>query len=357
MRIPKPEDRPLVQHDVPLSQLDPKFQAFLEAAPDAIVVVDGTGRIVAVNALTESMFGYEHAPLLGQHIEVLVPERFRAQHIHDRQTYANSPRTRPMGAGRPLTGRTSNGSEFPLEISLSPMRMEDQTLTMSIVRDITERRQAQELMQASLREKEALLREIHHRVKNNLQITSSLLRLQEGAIGDPQAREVFAGTQHRIRSMALVHEKLYQSTNLSEIDFGDYIRTLGDLLVKSFAADPSPVKLNVNGATVLLSIDVAVPCGLIINELLSNALKHAFPDGRSGSISVDLEDCGDGTCRVSVRDDGIGLPPNLDLASVTTLGLQLVAGLVQQIDGTLTVAATTIGTSFNIRFSMRTVRV
>jgi PAS domain S-box-containing protein len=340
------------------SQLDPKFQAFLEAAPDAIVVVDGTGHIVAVNALTESMFGYDHAELLGQRIEVLVPERFRGRHIEDRQTYADSPRTRPMGAGRPLTGRTRDGSEFPLEISLSPMRLEDQTLTMSIVRDITERRRAQELMQASLREKEALLREIHHRVKNNLQITSSLLRLQEVAIGDPQAREVFAGTQHRIRSMALVHEKLYQSTNLSEIDFGDYIKTLGDLLMKSFAPDPSPMTLRISGSTVLLSIDVAVPCGLIINELLSNALKHAFPDGRSGTIAVELEDCGDGTCEVFVRDDGVGLEPNLDPAKVTTLGLQLVAGLVQQIDGTLTVTSGNGGgTCFGIHFPMRIARV
>ncbi|MDP9190090.1 MAG: PAS domain S-box protein [Acidobacteriota bacterium] len=341
----------------PLAQLDPKFQTFLEAAPDAIVVVDGSGIIVAVNALAGTMFGYESDQLLGQPIEVLVPERFRPRHVEDRQTYSSSPRTRPMGAGRTLTGRTRDGSEFPLEISLSPMHLEDRTLTMSSVRDVTERRRAQELMQASLREKEALLREIHHRVKNNLQITSSLLRLQEGAIGDPQAREVFAGTQHRIRSMALVHEKLYPSTNLSQIDFADYIRTLGDLLMKSFAPDPAPMTLRVGGAMVLLGIDVAVPCGLIINELLSNALKHAFPDERRGTIAVELEDCGDGICQVLVRDDGIGLPPNLDPATVTTLGLQLVAGLVQQIDGTLTVVSGDGGTAFTIRFPMRTVRV
>lgn len=343
--------------EAPLAQLDPKFQAFMEAAPDAIVVVDGSGIIVAVNALAGTMFDYESEHLLGQPIEVLVPERFRTRHIEDRRTYASSPRTRPMGAGRPLTGRTRDGAELPLEISLSPMHLEGRTLTMSIVRDITERRRAQELMQASLREKEALLREIHHRVKNNLQITSSLLRLQESAIDDPQAREVFAGAQHRIRSMALVHEKLYQSTNLSQIDFGNYIRTLGDLLMRSFAPDPSPMTLQVSGATVLLSIDVAVPCGLIVNELLSNSLKHAFPDGRPGTIEVELEDRGDGTCQVSVRDDGVGLPPNLDPATVTTLGLQLVAGLVQQIDGTLTVDSGSDGTAFNIRFPMRTVRV
>ena len=309
---------------------------------------------MAVNALTEAMFGYAHEELLGQAVELLVPARFHARHIADRKTYSAAPRTRPMAAGRPLMGRTRDGAELPVEISLSPMRTEAGTLVMSIVRDITERRRAQELMQASLREKEALLREIHHRVKNNLQITSSLIRLQEDAIDDPQAREVFASTQHRIRSMALVHEKLYQSTNLSQIDFGDYIRTLGELLVQSFAPDPSPVEINVIGDTIVLSIDVAVPCGLIFNELLSNALKHAFPAGRRGVITVALLDHGDGTCDASVSDDGVGLSPALDPASVTTLGLQLVRGLVKQIDGTLSIRRNNgQGTRFIVHFPIR----
>lgn len=332
--------------------MDPKFQAFLEAAPDAIVVVDGSGRIVAVNALAETMFGYGHLEMIGHPIEMLVPERFRTHHIKDRSDYAHEPRTRPMGAGRPLTGRTRDGVEIPVEISLSPMRTEQETMVMSIIRDITERRRAQEQMQASLREKEALLREIHHRVKNNLQITSSLLRLQEGAIDDPQAREVFIATQNRIRSMALVHEKLYQSTNLSQIDFGDYIRTLGELLMRSFALDPSPVTLRVGGATVLLEIDVAVPCGLIVNELLSNALKHAFPGGRRGTISIEL-DRSDGWCEVCVRDDGVGLAPSVDPEHVTTLGLQLVRGLVLQLEGTLAMTSGEHGTNFSFRFPMR----
>jgi len=294
-----------------LRRAEARFRGLLESAPDGIVVVDRAGTIVIVNSQTERMFGYSRDELLGNKIELLVPLSSRGHHARDRAAYAADPRTRPMGAGRALTGRKKNGGEFPVEISLSPLKSDQEELVMSIVRDITDRRRAEELIQASLREKEALLREIHHRVKNNLQITSSLLRLQAGAIENPEARQLFAETQHRIRSMALVHEKLYQSTNLSSIDFGDYIRTLGELLFKSFAADPSRIHLTVSGDEVLLSIDTAVPCGLIVNELLLNALKHAFPEGERGEIVVSLADGGDGWCRMSVRDDGVGLPDDM----------------------------------------------
>src|ERR1051326_2171219 len=333
-----------------LLRAEARFRGLLESAPDGIVVVDRGGTIVIVNSQTERMFGYSRDELIGNKIELLVPASSRGHHARDRAAYASDPRTRPMGAGRALTGRKKNGSEFPVEISLSPLITDQEALVMSIVRDITDRRRAEELIQASLREKEALLREIHHRVKNNLQITSSLLRLQAGAIENPEAREVFAETQHRIRSMALVHEKLYQSTNLSLIDFGDYIRTLGDLLFQSFAVDPSRVLLTVVDDEVLLSIDTAVPCGLIVNELLLNALKHAFPEGGRGEIVVELSDSGDGWCRLAVRDDGVGLPDDMISEGVGTLGLQLVRGLVAQLDGRLAVERGRGGAGFTIHF-------
>jgi PAS domain S-box-containing protein len=329
-------------------QAEERFRGLLESAPDGIVVVDSTGTIVIINSQTERMFGYSRRELVGQHIELLVPDRFRPKHVHDRDAYAADPRTRPMGAGRPLTGRKRDGTEFPVEISLSPLATEQGVLVMSIVRDITDRRRAEEQIQASLREKEALLREIHHRVKNNLQVTSSLLRLQAGTIEDPQTREVFAGTQDRIRSMALVHEKLYQSTNLSRIDFAEYIGALADLLFKSYAVNSSLIKFAVEGEQVFLNIDTAVPCGLIVNEILSNALKHAFPDGRSGEIVVRLQQT-NGSCVMTIRDSGIGLKPESESAPVRTLGLQLVRGLVQQIEGAVEVGRDG-GTVFTITF-------
>jgi len=325
------------------------FRGLLESAPDSIVVVDGAGKIVIVNSQTERMFGYARDDLLGASIELLVPQRFRPQHSHDRAAYSADPRTRPMGAGRSLTGLKSDGSEFPVEISLSLLATDQGQLVISIIRDITDRRHAEELIQAQLREKEALLREIHHRVKNNLQVTSSLLRLQAGTIEDPATREVFASTQNRIRSMALVHEKLYQSTNLSRIDFAEYIRALGDLLFKSFGADPQFIRFRVEGEQTFLSIDTAVPCGLVVNEILSNALKHAFPGARRGEIVVSLHSTNN-TCEMRIRDDGVGLQIDESRAP-RTLGLQLVRGLVQQIDGTYDVH-TNGGTEFTIRFSV-----
>jgi PAS domain S-box-containing protein len=323
-----------------------RFRALLESAPDGIVVVDSSGTIVIVNSQTERLFGYTRQELIGQPIEMLVPERYRGSHIGDRQAYVSDPKLRPMGAGRALTGRTKNGHEFPVEISLSPLVTDQGRLIMSIVRDITERRRAEEIIQASLREKEALLKEIHHRVKNNLQVTSSLLRLQAAAIGDERGRAMFEETENRIRSMALVHEKLYQSSDLSRIDFGDYIRALGELLFRSSAINPANVAFEVTGSDIFLSIDAAVPCGLVVNELLSNALKHAFPAGRKGTILVQLEKREDGTIALQVRDDGVGLPPTFDFDRTETLGLRLVQGLVQQIDGKISIEPSRSGAAF-----------
>ncbi len=305
---------------------DARFRGLLESAPDGIVVVDANGVIVIVNSQTERMFGYTREELLGQPIEMLVPGRFRPRHEGDRSAYASDPHTRP------------------------PLRTEQGTLVMSIIRDITDRRRAEELIQASLREKEALLREIHHRVKNNLQITSSLLRLQSRQIEDPATRALFDATQDRIRSMALVHEKLYQSTNLSRIDFGEYVKTLGGLLLNSFGVDASTVRLEVDGNGVYLNIDVAVPCGLIVNELLSNALKHAFHDGRGGTIRIGIES-DDTRCRLTIADDGVGIPPAVNLDTSPTLGLRLVRGLVEQIGGTIH-TVTSHGTDYRISFPL-----
>jgi len=326
------------------------FRALLEAAPDGMVVVDANGRIVVVNSQTERLFGYSREELIDRPVEMLLPDRFRDRHRDHRASYASDPKLRPMGAGQALTGRTKSGTEFPVEISLSPLMTEQGRLVISAVRDITERRRAEAIIQASLREKEALLKEIHHRVKNNLQVTSSLLRLQAAAIDDPAAREMFVETESRIQSMALVHEKLYQSTNLSRIDFADYVRSLGDLLFRSSAITPSRITLDVAGNQTFFSIDTAVPCGLIVNELLSNALKHAFPAGRAGHIHVRLEEHLERWVTIHVSDDGVGLPSGFDLASAETLGLRLVRALVEQIDGRISIHAFETGSRFSISF-------
>lgn len=330
-------------------QLEARVRGLLESAPDAIVVVDGAATITIVNSQTERMFGYRREELIGQPVEILVPERLRDRHATDRDRYIDQPVTRPMGAGRLLTGRKKDGSEFPVEISLSPLQTEKGTLVTSIIRDITDRRLAEERLQASLREKEALLKEIHHRVKNNLQITSSLLHLQADFVEDPRVRGMLEESQNRIRSMALVHEKLYRASDLSRIDFPEYVRSLTLLLLRSFGVREETISVSLGGNPVFLSIESAVPCGLLVNELLSNALKHAFPGGRRGAIRVSVEER-EGEVRLTVADDGVGLPAGFDPWSTETLGLRLVQTLVRQLAGRLSIERAH-GTVFHIAFA------
>lgn len=329
--------------------LEAKVTGLLESAPDGIVVINSRGFITIVNGQAEMLFGYEKAELLGQPIEILVPERFREKHVSYRDGYIAHPKTRPMGAGRLLSGRKKDGTEFPVEISLSPLETEQGILITSIIRDITERRKADELIKASLREKEALLKEIHHRVKNNLQVTSSLLSLQSGYIQDERAKALFSESQNRIKSMALVHEKLYQKNDLSRINFLDYAESLVNLLVRSYGINRNKIKVSVTGEEIYFSIDSAIPCGLILNELVSNCFKHAFPGDRSGEVKVVITSTKEKKLCITIEDNGVGIPPGMDFEKLESLGLQLVRTLVNQINGTLNYEISR-GTRFEITF-------
>jgi PAS domain S-box-containing protein len=205
----------------------------------------------------------------------------------------------------------------------------------SIVMDLVGRRRAEESLRASLREKETLLREIHHRVKNNLQLVSSLLNLQAEQTGDPAARAVLVETQGRVRSIALLHETLHHFGDLEQVDLAAYAETLVAHLLHSVSKDPELIRIDCRATPLRLHIDQAIPCGLIINELVMNCLKHAFPDGRRGVVSVDLEIREPKTACLRVTDDGVGLPAGFDPARVQTLGLQLVGDLVGQLGGKL----------------------
>lgn len=202
---------------------------------------------------------------------------------------------------------------------------------------------------ASLKEKELLLREIHHRVKNNMQLISSMLRLQSKYISDKKDIEIFEDCRARIKSMALIHEKLYKSKDLSHIDFKLYIRDLAKELYRSYVVDKSIIELNIDVENVFLGIDTAIPCGLIINELISNSLKHAFPEGIKGEISITFRLVDNYDLELIVSDNGIGLPKDLNLQNTGSLGLELVNTLANQVDGELEVNRTG-GTRFKIKF-------
>jgi two-component sensor histidine kinase/FixJ family two-component response regulator len=215
--------------------------------------------------------------------------------------------------------------------------------------EIVERKRAEERVTASLREKEILLREVHHRVKNNLQIISALLDLQSDSIRDEESLSLFRESQERIKAMALVHERLYKSKDFASVDFGEYVEHLTRHLAVSYVEDPDRLSVTVDTANFSLDIEEAIPCGLIINELISNALKHAFPGGRKGEIAVSCHADGEGVITIEVRDTGVGLPSGLDLMNTETLGLQIVAMLTRQLRGSIEVKNDN-GASFMVTF-------
>jgi PAS domain S-box-containing protein len=229
--------------------------------------------------------------------------------------------------------RSKDGRMYPVEIQSNFLEFEGKEYSCCFVTDITDRRKAEELLRASLDEKTILLKEVHHRVKNNLQIICALLDLQSDSIPDEHSRRYFQGSQDRIRSMALVHEQLYRSRDFASVDFDDYIDNLATYLFNSYVRDPGRISLRVDAEHVTLTIDQSIPCGLILNELVSNSLKHAFPDNRSGEITIGLIAGADGWITLTVRDDGVGCPADLDSMNSRSLGLPLVDMLVKQLQG------------------------
>lgn len=350
------------------------FKGLFGSAPDALVVVDQQGRIFRINSQAEKMFGYRENDLLGEFVEILLPERFRERHVQHRLGYLAEPRLRPMGSRLELYGRRKDGSEFPVDIMLGPLKGEQHLLVLATVRDITERKRAEEelrrahdeletrviqrtaqladanlSLKTSLKEKEMLLREVHHRVKNNLQVVSSLLSIQSNRIKDRQALTLFKESQNRVKTIAAIHQKLVRSSDLAHIDIADYIDNLVQSLLRSYGFDDTSVDLHVDVEDLRLGIDTAIPCALIVNELVTNSLKHAFSDGRRGQLGVELRGDGADAFHLIVRDDGANFPGAFPIDNSDSVGLQIVKALAEQLDGTLDVT-TDAGTAFHIHF-------
>ena len=216
------------------------------------------------------------------------------------------------------------------------------------IRDVTDFRDAQKKLRKSLDEKEMLLKEIHHRVKNNLMVISSLLELESRYIKDKSLLGVFKESQNRAKSMAYIHERLYRSTDLKRIDFGDYIQSLGEDIYETYVIDPDRIKLNLKVEDVMVDVNTSVPLGLIVNELLTNSMKYAFPGDRSGEIELEFSCSGD-EYLLRVADNGVGFPEDVDYKNTSSLGLQLVTSLTEQINGKISLRNKN-GTEFRITF-------
>ncbi|MCC6398729.1 MAG: HAMP domain-containing protein [Bacteroidetes bacterium] len=217
----------------------------------------------------------------------------------------------------------------------------------SLEQQIEEVKEKESALRKSLSEKEALLREIHHRVKNNLQVISSLLHMQSAQSDDPRVRSVLAESEHRLRTMALVHEALYRTDNFAGIDVGAHLRRTLEELMRSYARTDLAARVEVE--KVDLPIDTAIPCGLIVNELVTNTLKYAFPEKRKGTITLKLSREVDGSVELIVQDDGIGFPAGVDFRTLKSMGMTIVTSLVDQLSGTITMD-NALGTTFRIRF-------
>lgn len=309
-----------------------------------ILVEDEDRRVIHVSQLFCSMFEFptpRHA-LLGvdSRLLFLKPKPF-ADQIEDRI------RGGVAVMGEELTledGRILKRDYVPLRTSA------DDRYHLWQYTDITDRKRAEGLIKASLTEKEVLLKEIHHRVKNNLQIISSLLSLQARQMGNGKPSQMFQDSQNRLKAMALIHERLYQSPDLAQIDFANYARGLAEYLLGTYQVDGHRIHLNLQVETIRMTVDMAIPCALTINELVSNSLKYAFPDRKEGEIGIELRSANDSCLRLIVRDNGVGLAPDLDLNNSKSLGLKLVRSLTEQLSGTLTHTSNDHGTTFEIVF-------
>lgn len=299
------------------------------------------------NQRLAEIFGYDSPEdLLGSHISRLVlPESWP---IVDEQV-----KLRESGqvdrVQYQFKGLKRDGTIIDVGVLGGRILYEGKPAIQGCLVDITERIRTVNQIRSTLKEKEVLLREVHHRVKNNMQIISSLLNLQAKHLKDKEDLFLFKETQNRIRSMALVHEKLYQSKNLSRIDFAEYIRSLVTYLWQFFVIDSETIQLHTDLEEVHFDINTAIPCGLIVNELVSNALEHAFPAGRKGDLEIKLERTGGGRFMMIVRDSGIGFPAHLDFRKTETLGMQIVTMLVEQLEGTIELESGQ-GTEFKILF-------
>jgi PAS domain S-box-containing protein len=304
----------------------------LQSMQEIVLVADSDGAIRTANQIAVEKLGDGEETLEGRIVAELV---------------AGGADTLEQGAGE-FALRRPDGSTFPASFSRSELLglSGEKEGFVLVARDITERREAEERLRRSLHEKEILLKEVHHRVKNNLQIVSSLLHLQEGDMEGPNRN--LRESQNRIRSMALIHEHLYQSRDLANIDFSAYLQELVNNLLSSYGSRSERIHAEVDVLTCPLSLDTAIPCGMIVNELVANALEHAF-DADGGTLWVSYRP-ENGRHELRVADDGRGLPPEFDLEGSDSLGLRLVSALTAQLGGELAYESSHERTQFTLRF-------
>ena len=370
----------LDRQNMHLQVTERRYLDLVQALPDVVFTLDQEGYFTFINDSIRNL-GYKPVDLIGKHFSFILdpedvdrvsrrvvlrdfigkttgdenaPKLFDERRTGDRRTCdlevrlraQESPELEPHQFGSVISyGEVSSVGFFPLGMELEGGG------SAGIIRDITQRKQAETTIRESLQEKEILLKEIHHRVKNNLQIISSLLSLQSDYVRNPEDLKLFIDSQMQVQSMALVHEQLYQSDRLSRIDMRKYLSALCDKLFDVYRISPDRIALDFSVEELHFDIDTAIPVALLVNELVSNCFKYAFPEDAKGRVAVGLELQGR-ECKLSVRDDGIGLSGEFNLGNSQTLGHQLVVSLTDQLQGTIR-QVNEGGAAFIVTFPLR----
>ena len=331
-----------------LKESEMKYKTLFEADPDYTLLVDTEGIIVDVNLATTKVTGLSCKELVGKKLTDLkiILEQDLHLYIKKIPELLNGNHIKPFE----VRLMDKEGELRWVNVQVTPIEEEDNvSFILIIASDITESKQFEDELKNSIREKEILLQEIHHRVKNNMQIISSLLNIQARYVDDNETVNVLKESQNRVKSMAMIHEKLYQSKNFNKIYFADYIESLVWDLFYSYSVEKGTIKPVLEIDDVKLNIETSVPCGLIIVELVSNSLKYAFPDKHKGELKVSLKSKGNYYV-LTISDNGVGIPENVDFKNTDSLGLRLVNSLTDQIDGEIELKTSSHGTEFKITF-------
>jgi PAS domain S-box-containing protein len=329
-----------------IRQSEQKYRILTESSPDAIFIVDSARKVIYANMLASTLMGEGLRSIIGEKSDSETTKTSDANIVQQVLVSGQIVKREDQLIGR-------SGRVIWLDSTFMPLYDEDGTAyaVLGVAHDITDRKTMETQIEASLTEKEYLLKEIHHRVKNNLQVISSLLSMQARKATDKREKDTLTESQNRVKSIALVHEKLYQSRSLDRIEYGDYLNKVVTHLFESFNANPAQISWKVSAKDVYVNIEQAVPCSLILNEMITNSLKYAFPEGRKGEISITFA-LEDNKYILDYRDNGVGVPDGAKLERSGSLGMQLINGLTRQLDGTVTVE-TVSGVHYTIIFPQK----
>lgn len=329
--------------------LEARFGDLLEYMPDGIIVANLTGHIVFANALSLNLFGYGRDELYGKMVETLLPPRFRRSHVAQRAGYVADARQRGMGSGLDLFGLRKDGSEFPVEISLSPLKLETTTLVMSAIRDATERRRIEKTLQDLSQRNEMLLREMEHRVGNSLQVIASILSLKARRAASADARQHLTDARQRVLAIAAVQQNIHTAAQSGMVRVAPYLTQLCKDLASSMLGDGQPITLSVQSVEGEIDSSHAVNLGLIVTETFINAIKYAFPgEDQAGLVTVSYETDGP-YWKLVVADNGVGFAATAHPAAHGTgLGAALVDTLAEQLGATVEIVSGATGTSVTV---------